>query len=167
MSHPSEKQPSRRKKLFPSVAAGMALLMSTEGAAQRAQNVEVSLAKQDAQMSVRDFLHDPGVRRMGSGDQYDYYALVGNPQSEENADGPYRIIYTPLDRSFGIFLSRKPLSETRKKAAADLARRLGLSSKQICLLAVEVGTSDTVDTSFGSRSLGLPGCPGAVKLPGD
>jgi hypothetical protein len=167
-----EKQPLFKRKPILSLAAAIALFTSTEGKTQQPENnngeagVEVALSG-GGSTRVRDFLHDPGVRHIGQ-DENGYDSLVGNPDDLIPHEA-YRITYFPPDRSFAVFLYRRTgtLGETRRRAAADLARRLGVPPQELCSLIVGVETPRDVDASRSGQNLGLPECSGATALPGD
>jgi len=123
-------------------------------------------------ITVRNFLNDPGVMLTGTSTSDGGYYIVAEPYPEGvtpivgGEDAEYEILYLPADSSFLIALLREPIGEVRRKAADDLKQRLGLSDSELCKIVVEVGTPTWVNEFFGARSLGLPGCPGAVPMGG-
>lgn len=79
--------------------------------------------------------------------------------------GEYQILYYPQNSGMLISLFTEPLGAVRLDAERELISVLGLSSQQLCLLTVDVRTTEKVSSVFGGRNLGLSFCPGATPLP--
>lgn len=153
--------------IFGNTPSGTTEIPTPTGSSAGTSTTQVLLSN-GSSANVRDFLHDTGVQLIGENDPYGYYAVVGNQEKNISTSSlPYRINYWLVDKSFGIYLAREPLGEVRRSAAEDLRIRLGLTPKELCSLAVDVGTSDDVNSFLGAQNLGLPGCPGAYRFDGD
>lgn len=125
-------------------------------------------------MTVRNFLSDPDVSNVGTSttDTTGYY-IVSQPYPPEvvpDSDGSgsyYHLSYFPQDKSFLITILKEPVGDVRREAIADLSARIGVSGAELCSLVIEVGTPTWVNSFFGARSLGVPGCLGSVEISGD
>jgi len=82
-------------------------------------------------------------------------------------DPEYSVFHTGFDDSYQVGIEKEPIGPIRRKASSDLARRLGISLKDLCKLTADVSVSYSANPKYAGRDLGFPGCPGSVRLPGD
>ncbi len=94
---------------------------------------------------------------------------VSYPKGTEpgTLEAEYQIYFFPFDKSILVSILKEPIGEIRRKAADDLAARLGVSAKDLCKLVAEVDIPRGVNDFYTGMSLGFPGCPGATKFEGD
>lgn len=131
---------------------------------QSANTLEVRTVTGDI-LFVEDFTKDPDV--IAESDNRVFYILYPNVTSTNASEFDYEINYFPSDRSFSVILAGEPLAEVRRKAADDLAQRIGISPKELCSIVATVQTPRWVNEYYADKNLGFPGCPGAVKFQGD
>lgn len=131
----------------------------------------VSMADVDAQdsrirtttgsMPANDF-------RRGRGVVASDYTPRDYSYSYPNADSPeYSISLAGIDNSFTVTIDQEPVGPTRRRAANDLAGRLGVTLKDLCRLVANVSAPYYASPEYAGRDLGFPGCPGSVRFPGD
>ena len=90
----------------------------------------------------------------------DLYTLTAG-----NTDvSPYNIVYSDVDGSFAVVLSREPLADTRLLMESELKGILNLSESEICELNIYVGTTFDVNPFFSGQNLGLSFCDDSVLL---
>ena len=147
---------------------------------QAASEKQITVAGAGA---VRDFSKDTdivpitSITRQGNPSEM-YYSLGTAPYEPSSVgtssatvpsalDKGYEILYFPSNTSFSIFLYKEPVSDVRKAMAADLAERLNIPDTALCNLAAFVWVSPRANTFYSGKNVGFPGCPGAVKFPGD
>ncbi len=82
-------------------------------------------------------------------------------------DPEYAVFHTGMDDSYQVRVQKGPIGLIRRKASAHLARRLGISLKELCGKLADVSVSYEVSPKDAGRNLGFPGCPGSVRFPGD
>ncbi|TSD06270.1 MAG: hypothetical protein Greene07147_129 [Parcubacteria group bacterium Greene0714_7] len=131
---------------------------------QSSKTLEVRTVTGDI-LFVEDFTKDPDV--IAEPDNRVFYVLYPNATSTNPSEFDYEINYFPSDHSFSLVLAGEPLAEVRRKAADDLAKRVGLSQKELCSIVATVQTPRWVNQYYADKNLGLPGCPGSVKFQGD
>lgn len=131
---------------------------------QSSNTLEVRTVTGDI-LFVEDFTKGPDI--IAEPDNRVFYVLYSSVTSTNPSEFDYEINYFPSDRSFSLVLAGEPLAEVRRKAADDLAKRTGLSPKELCSIVATVQTPRWVNEYYADKNLGLPGCPGSVKFQGD
>jgi tRNA A-37 threonylcarbamoyl transferase component Bud32 len=119
-------------------------------------------------MQVRDFRMGPNIVMVGDGSGYVLpFPPLRTDSPTEVMNDIYEIYYYPFDRSFSVHILREPVGFIRRRAAADLQRRLGVSSAAMCQLSGFVTLTPRLNQKYRVATVGFPECPGAVRLPGD
>lgn len=78
----------------------------------------------------------------------------------------FAVLYLEEGQEFLIALTEEPLGEMRVRAEQYLKATLGLSDAEMCALKYSVGTSVSVNRTYGSISnLKFSFCPDAIALP--
>lgn len=101
------------------------------------------------------------------------YYLAGNLEycledgTCPNTNTPrFSILYFENGQNFAVSLNEEPLRESRQAAELYLMNALGISPQQMCDLTYTLGTTVSVNETYGSiTNLGFSFCEGAVPLP--
>lgn len=112
-------------------------------------------------VSVKDFTKTVGVTT-----SFDENFYVSYP-ADQNSDLEYEINYLSSDHTFTVVLAKEPIGEMRRKAADDLAQRLGVSASDLCALDALVVAPRWVSDYYADQNLGFPGCANGVRFEGD
>lgn len=157
-----------RKDKLPLVAALSALALNMVGMADVTAGDWRVRTTDGGTMPARDFRSGPGVEEWSNNEGSRIsYSYVSSPYSR--AESPsYALTYFPNDESFFVHVLGEPVGPTRRRAASDLAGRLGITLKDLCRLVAKVNAPEYENYATGrGRSIGFPGCPGSVRFPGD
>lgn len=125
----------------------------------------ISIHALDGFSNVRDFTKDVDVGMTVEGDAF--YITSPSDITLSERDLEYEISYTPDEKRIVVAIFREPIGEVRRKVSSELAKRLGISSMELCALDVLVIAPRWVSDYYADTNLGFPGCPGAVKFQGD
>jgi len=111
----------------------------------------------DENGAIHDALRHPETVELSEG----VYALFGENLTREQ---PFVVTYYAFDDSYRAAILQEPLAASRQALARALQDRLGASEAELCALDVRVGVPVAVNPALADRALGLPFCPGAVRL---
>ena len=101
------------------------------------------------------------------------YYLAGNLEycledgTCPNTNTPrFSILFFENGQNFAVSLNEEPLRESRQAAELYLMNALGISAQQMCDLSYTLGTTVSVNETYGSiTNLGFSFCEMAVPLP--
>jgi len=92
------------------------------------------------------------------------YVFLTQTDDLVEKDSRYGIAYGS-DSTFIIALLTPPLSESRAAAEAAFKDFVPLPDSVLCSLAVTVQVTDTIESPYAGKNVGLSFCPGALALP--
>lgn len=119
----------------------------------------------DGFSNVRDFTKDADVGMTVEGDAF--YITSPSDIALSERDLEYEISYIPDEQRLIAAIFREPIAEVRLKISAELTKRLGVSTIELCALDILVVVPRWANDYYADTNLGFPGCPGAVKFQGD